>query len=106
MSLLSLLHAAAKADNLPHMQELVAAGADINGRYFLMGDDDEDRPPPTLHRAAEYGHVAVARFLIERGARRDATSRGELTAMHVASIRARIEVVRLLIEHGAMKLQL
>jgi hypothetical protein len=57
----ALLHAAATND-LPSVQRLVAAGADVNTR------DEEHRTP--LMRAAERGHAAVVQFLLGKGRRR------------------------------------
>ena len=90
------LHAAVDAGDLQHVQALEAAGADIEERH------GHDNLTP-LWRAAEKGHVAVARYLVERGANKEAAGGNGFTSLHIAAQEGHIEVVRMLIEHGANK---
>ena len=92
----SQLHEAVGADDLVRVQELVAAGTDIEKRSHFF----KDTP---LYNAAHEGHVTVARFLVERGANKEATNSHGDTAMHIAAEMGRVEVVRMLMECGANK---
>ena len=54
-----------------------------------------------LHTAAERGHDAVARVLLEHGAVIGAKGVGSLTALHVAAAHGHLETVRVLLDYGA-----
>ena len=54
-----------------------------------------------LHRAAETGHDATARLLLEKGANIEATSRNDWTALHFAVAIEHEAMIRLLVEKGA-----
>ena len=54
-----------------------------------------------LHLASRYGHIKVARFLLERGADLTAQNKDRETPLHVASRDGQVEVAHLLIERGA-----
>ena len=95
----SPLHAAAEAGDLTRVQALVAAGADIDERQYYV---DYGSCTPLLH-AVEKGHVTVTRYLIERGADKEATNWVGKTPLVVAAMEGHIEVVRMLIEHGVNK---
>ena len=77
---LSPLHEAVEADDLSRVQALVGAGADIEER---AGKDRESATP--LYRAAKKGYVVVARYLVERGADKEAVCR----ARHTKPIQSR-----------------
>jgi ankyrin repeat protein len=81
------LHGIVKFLAIDHLQ-------DVHSRRF----DDEWTP---LHVASAYGHVEVARALIEHGADVSTRAIDKLTSLHVASGRGHIDVVRFLVEHGA-----
>jgi len=87
---LSPLHEAVEADDLSRVQALVAAGADIEER-----ERNNSQFPTPLWRAAEKGHVAVARYLVERGANKEATGSDGKTSLLVAAQQGHIEVVRM-----------
>ena len=98
MAQISPLHAAVDAGDLPGVQALVAAGADIEER-----DGNWNESPTPLCRAAVKGHVAVARYLVERGANKEATTGNGFTSLIAAAEKGHVEVVRMLIEHRANK---
>jgi len=61
------------------------------------------RCTPLLHAVLK-GHVAVARWLVERGADKEATeSHNGFTSLHIAALVGRITVVKMLVESGANK---
>ena len=93
---LSPLHVAVDADDLSRVQTLMAAGADIEERQ----GNGRDHPTPLYH-AAHKGHVTVARYLVEHGADKEATTCYDgRTSMIVATENGHIEVVRMLVHRG------
>jgi cytohesin len=75
---------------------LLSHGADVNlAAVYKSG------PVSPLHAAAQNGHVAVCRQLLEAGA--DMGFRGELqsTPLHVAAQTGKVGVVALLMQRGA-----
>lgn len=81
----------------------------------LLAKEDEaegPRPPlvdpasqsPLLTIAAVYGHVDVAKQLIDHGADVDALDAGGRTAMHAAAFLGEAEIVELLLDRGAKPL--
>ena len=67
---------------------------DLNSRGF----DNESTP---LHVASTYGHVEVARVLVEQGVDMAARNDEGFSPLHVASKKGHVDVVRFLVEHGA-----
>jgi ankyrin repeat protein len=67
---------------------------DLNSRGF----DDESTP---LHLASTYGHLEIARILVEHGVGATACDNWRRTPLHAASEYGHLEVVRFLLEHGA-----
>ncbi|MCE5240771.1 ankyrin repeat domain-containing protein [bacterium] len=102
----TLLHWATARDDLPVMQALLTAGADVNA---LARHNDWVGPPAAdecgetpLHTAARAGRVAAARLLLAHGASvatRD--DEGLNTPLHLAVLAGRVDLVRLLLEHRA-----
>ena len=92
------LHTAVAAGHLYRVKALVAAGADI--------EEKQDVAPcgqcTPLYHAALKGNVAVARYLVDCGANKEATSTDDdTTALHVAGRSGHFVVVRMLVEQGA-----
>jgi hypothetical protein len=54
-----------------------------------------------LHLAAKWGHIEIARFLLECSVDVDARDMNRLTPLHLASREGQLEVARFLIDHGA-----
>jgi len=67
---------------------------DVNSQSFA------DRSMP-LHLASRYGHVDLARMLVERGADVSAQKKDGSTALHLASRYGRVDLARMLVERGA-----
>ena len=108
--ILTPLHAAVDAGDLVRVQALLAAGADIEEIeelivYAAVGITLAYATP--LFRAAQKGDIAVARYLVERGANKEAKrlggTTGHITSLIVAAEQGHTDVVQMLIEHGANK---
>jgi ankyrin repeat protein len=54
-----------------------------------------------LHHAAKYGHVEVAKLLLDRGAKIEAKDINDLTPLHLAASNGYLEVDKLLFDRGA-----
>ena len=54
-----------------------------------------------LHAAADNGHLAICRLLIDKGAQVEAKNSHGWTPLHHAAYRGHIEIVRLLCDRGA-----
>jgi ankyrin repeat protein len=62
--------------------------------------DDEYGGTP-LHWAAWYGHVEIARLLLQNGAEVNAKERNGWTPLHWAAYRGHFDILHLLVENGA-----
>ncbi|MFQ5731104.1 MAG: ankyrin repeat domain-containing protein [Planctomycetaceae bacterium] len=75
------------------------------GRKARRINDRQPRSGSTpLSDAALHGRLDVARYLIQRGAKVDATNRDGNTPLHVAAFLCRKDIVKLLLEKGASPL--
>jgi len=54
-----------------------------------------------LHLTSRYGHVDLARMLVERGADMSAQDKDGSTALHLASRYGHVDLARMLVERGA-----
>jgi len=92
----TLLIASALHGSTKCIAVLLSHGADVNLPAVFEGD-----PVSSLHAAAQAGHVAVCRQLVEAGA--DIEFRGNLqfTPLHFAARNGHIGVVALLIQRGS-----
>jgi hypothetical protein len=54
-----------------------------------------------LHTAAEYGHLAICRLLVDKGAQVEAKDIYDRTPLYLAAKRGCVEIVRLLCDRGA-----
>ena len=89
------LHVAAEQGNMKVVRMLVEHGVDATARSC-------DGWTP-LHAASSCGSMdsEVARFLIEHGANVTARANDGRTPLHVATEVGNVDVIRILIEHGA-----
>jgi ankyrin repeat protein len=86
------LHDAAQAGDVGKVQELIAAGSDIN-----EGDQSHETP---LIKAALARQTAVAAALIEAGADVRARNNRGFTALHAAAYSGSVEIATMLLDHG------
>ena len=54
-----------------------------------------------LHTAAQNGHLAICRLLIDKGAQLEANANNGWTPLHEAARHGNVEIVRLLCDRGA-----
>jgi hypothetical protein len=90
------LHSAAYYGDLEMVQVLLDYGVDVNAQNGI-GDTPLDYASSNGHR----NDAGVARLLIAHGADPNSRNMGGFTPLHEASNCGRIEIVGLLIEHGA-----
>lgn len=90
---MTALMSAVKANDLPQVQHLLAAGTPVN-----QADGSGDWP---LFMAAYLGHIEVLTALLEAGADVSVLDPGmQATALHAAAYAGHAEACRLLIAHG------
>ena len=90
------LRAACRSGDAAEVDEILTAGVDVNAHD--RGLSLLDSP---LHRAAYWGHAAVAERLLSAGAQVFERNRVGYTALHWASIRGAADVVELLLSASA-----
>ena len=73
----------------------------INERSQEVRSQDSPGDVTPLHLASLYGHVEVARMLVEHGADVAAQTEHGVTPLHAASAMGQVEVARMLVERGA-----
>jgi len=88
----TVAHLRAALGDLEELQEIRAAGLSVDAP-----DQDGVRP---LHLAAEFGHAACVRFLLEAGADALKADSDRWTPLHGAAA-GTVECVELLLSHGA-----
>ena len=97
-----LLHMASHFDILPLAEKLLTEEGSMNmAKRFHSIDQKDARGWTALHWAAEKGHLAMARLLLEKGADINAKDDDDETALHRAAWSGYDGVVRLLLEKGA-----
>jgi ankyrin repeat protein len=92
----TLMTRAALAGSTKCIAVLLSHGADVN-----LATVSEDPPFSPLHCAAQEGHVAVCRQLVEAGADVDFRGEHQFTPLHSAAQFGRCGVVALLMQRGA-----
>ncbi|MHC4477688.1 MAG: ankyrin repeat domain-containing protein [Planctomycetota bacterium] len=83
---------AVRAEKLQHVNLLLANGADIN----KVSND-----VTALHIATSIGSASMVEFLLDNGADVNIDSGSGCRPIHVAAWRDRVEISRILLEHGA-----
>ena len=86
------LSSASGDGDLTKMKDLIALGADINGRCC--------GPWPPINAAIESGHTDAVKLLINNGANVNADAKAGTPILR-AIVKRNVEIVRLLLEKGA-----
>ena len=89
----TLLHIAVRECNLDLVEELLAAGANVNAK------DSEGQTP--LHLVARRGHLGILKCLLDNQADVNAIANNSQTALHVASRYGQLGVARWLLVNRA-----
>ncbi|KAF0721495.1 hypothetical protein Ae201684_019115 [Aphanomyces euteiches] len=89
-----VLHEAVRNGDLDGMVKgLLTSNTKIDGIH--------ERSNQPLHVACESGHLAVIKFLLDKGAAINTTGHDNRTALHFASNYGYLDVVKSLLENGA-----
>ena len=86
--------AAARTGNMAEIKAYLDGGGDINGL-------DKALQTSALEWGALHGQIDVVRFLLEKGADVNRSSKDGSTALHGAAFLGKPEIVKLLLKHGA-----
>ena len=92
IALAAPIHDAAKTGDVAAITAALDAGADIEAK---------DGGGTPLYFAVKKGHLAAAKLLIERGANVNVGSNYWGDLLTIASVMARVDLITLLLEHGA-----
>ena len=87
------MKAAVKAGDVPALEALLDAGADLNAR--------DEQGQTALMNASRDGHTAMVRLLVARGADLNHTAKFNLSALMLAVINGRHAIVGALADPGA-----
>lgn len=87
------MKAAVRAGDVPALEALLDAGADVNAR--------DEHGQTALMNAARDGHAAMVRALVARGADLNHTAKFNLSALMLAVINGRDAIVGVLADAGA-----
>ena len=93
------LHHAAYCGRLEIAQLLLVQGADMNAENE-MGETALHIVSVGQYASQEQG-AGIARLLLERGVDVNARRKDSLTSLHLAAYKGRVEIVQVLINHGA-----
>ena len=98
----NLLHIASHFDVLPLARKLLTQQGSMNkAERFRFMNRRDSRGKTALHWAAQRGHLAIARLLLEKGANINAKDRDQKTVLHIAVNFGHEGTIRLLLEKGA-----
>ena len=87
------IHDAAKSGNLAKVEQLLAAGTDVNEKDAAFNT--------ALHWATDNGQIEVVSLLVEKGADINAGNLSDRTPLHNAVLGKHAEGVKILIANGA-----
>ncbi len=90
------IQSAILANNLEIVKQHIEAGSDLNEKETMSGSTP-------LITAATFGHIDIAKALIDANADLDMKNNEGSTALHAAAFFCRIEIVQLLLDAGADK---
>lgn len=76
------------------VRQMIQEGIDVD-----MASHTTNRT--ALYVAAEYGHLDILQYLLQKGADKDKTTKKGATALHVAVMMGHFDVVQYLLDHGA-----
>jgi ankyrin len=94
------LHVASSFGNVEIVRLLLDHGADLEAAWGDLGGKPLHRVSCREYRSQEDG-VRVAQLLLDRGAYVNTRRKDHQTPLHVASSFGNVEIVRLLLDHGA-----
>ena len=104
------LHIASHSGILPLAEKLVDQEGfvkmvkrfrSINVKRFRSVNEKDSREKTPLHRAAQGGHLAIARLLLSKGANVNAKDNKKEIPLHTAARYGHRELIRLLLKNGA-----
>ena len=105
-----LLHVASYFDILPLAEKLLDQEGFVklvkrfcsrNVKRFHSINEKDSQEKTALHRAAQGGHLAIARLLLSKGANVNAKDNKKEIPLHTAARYGHMELIRLLLENGA-----
>ncbi|KAJ3114037.1 hypothetical protein HDU96_002625 [Phlyctochytrium bullatum] len=89
---------ACKVGDIEALRRFIAQDpSDVNRRKYWLPDEVEAAP---LDVAAFYGHLEVARILLDSNAVPDGLYGGDYTTVHWAALRGHVKVVKLMLDRG------
>ncbi len=86
---------AARKNDIEKVKELIAKGADVNAKEKVVGEGYT-----ALFHAASYGHTAIVKLLIEKGAKVNESPK-RTSPLMMAAWRGYTNTVQVLLEAGA-----
>ncbi len=90
----ALLHLAVENNRIEVVKFLLNRGANINARDTMVGMS-------VLHKAVEANYRLMTEFLLSNGANIHSKNNLGETALHIAAIKAHIDIIELLLSQGA-----
>jgi len=89
------IHKVVMDGNVSGLRELLETYDDVTEREIIIFGRK------ALHLAARYGHVDVAKLLIQNEADVNAVCKADMTSLHLATRYGHVDVAKLLIQNGA-----
>ena len=95
------IHRSAERGELQKVVKWLRKGGGVDAFFPLTFNDGRTTAEPLLHAAAGWGHLAMVRELLKRGASVDLPSSLGGTALMAAAIRGDLSTLRFLLQHSA-----